>query len=64
MELYELKRGFYDKSVEYMGNSKNLTGITEMLISMYLTHYQIHKNLTFKIENNAKRKGENGRENK
>jgi hypothetical protein len=63
MDLYELKSGFYEKSVEFMGHSKNLTGITELLLSMYLTHYLIKKELPFKIENNAKRIGENGRAN-
>jgi hypothetical protein len=63
MDLYEFKSGFYEKSVEYMGHSKNLTGITELLVSMYLTNYLIKKDLPFKIENNAKRLGENGREN-
>jgi hypothetical protein len=60
MDLYEFKSGFYEKNVEYMGHSKNLTGITELLVSMYLTQYLIKKDLPFKIENNAKRIGENG----
>ncbi|WP_282156350.1 hypothetical protein [Cytobacillus gottheilii] len=63
MDLYEFKSGFYEKSVEYMGHSKNLTGITELLVSMYLKNYLIKKNSPLKIENNAKRIGENGRQN-
>ncbi|MGY0691329.1 hypothetical protein ACW2QC_00890 [Virgibacillus sp. FSP13] len=63
MELYELKNGFYEKSVEFMGHSKNLTGITELLVTMYLTRYKIERDLPFNIENNARRRGENGREN-
>ena len=63
MNLVELKRGFYDKSTEYMGHSKNLTGITELLVSMYLAHYLLKKELPLKIEHNAKRIGENRREN-
>jgi len=63
IDLYELKSGFYEKSVEFMGHSKDLTGITELLVSMYLKHFLIEKDLPFNIENNAKRTGENGREN-
>lgn len=63
MGLYEFKRDFYEKSTEYMGHSKNLTGITELLVRMYLSHYLMKKDLPFEIEHNAIRIGENGRKN-
>jgi hypothetical protein len=62
-DLYDLKKGFYEKSVEYMGHSKNLTGITELVVNMYLNHWVKSQSLPYILKRNFKVKGVNGKEN-
>lgn len=62
-EIYDLKNGFYEKTVEYMKNSKNLTGVTELLINMFLRHFFSTQTIPLQIENQTRLKGENGHEN-
>jgi len=62
-ELYDLKKGFYEKSVEYMGHSQNLTGITELILNMFFTHFVSELNLPYSIERTKKIAGLNGRKN-
>lgn len=60
-ELYDLKSGFCEKSVEYMGHSQNLSGITELVLNMYITHFISELNLPYSIERTKKILGLNGR---
>lgn len=62
-DLYAMKREFYKKSAEYMGHSKNLTGVTELLTSMYLKQFLKEKDLPLGLEPSATRAGENGQVN-
>lgn len=62
-ELYDLKKGFYEKSTEYMGHANNLTGITELLINMYVTHFLDANRLRYNINRNCSIVGANGHEN-
>lgn len=62
-DLYNLKIGFYEKSVEYMGHSNNLTGITELVVNMYLNHWVEAQSLPYTLKRNYKVKGVNGKDN-
>ncbi|ADU28509.1 hypothetical protein [Evansella cellulosilytica] len=62
-DLYNLKKDFYDKSVEFMGHSNNLTGITELVVNMYLNHWVEAQSLPYTLKRNYKVKGVNGKEN-
>lgn len=62
-QLYDLKYGFYEKSVEYMGHSQNLTGITELVMNMYIAHFVSELRLPYTIEPTKKIRGLNGRPN-
>ncbi|MDZ5472682.1 hypothetical protein SM124_13165 [Bacillus sp. 31A1R] len=62
-DLYDLKKGFYEKSVEFMGHSKNLTGITELILNLYFNHFLGALHSPYDIQRNYKLVGQNGREN-
>ncbi|WP_026674094.1 hypothetical protein [Alkalihalobacterium bogoriense] len=62
-ELYDLKRGFYEKCAEYMGHSNNLTGITELLINLYLKSFLEANKVNYSIHSNFPLEGANGRVN-
>lgn len=62
-DLYALKKDFYETCYDYMGHTKDLTGITELLVNMYLTSFAETMCLTYKIERNYKVEGYNGHEN-
>ena len=49
-ELFDIKRGFYEKCREYMGHSKNMTGITELLVVMYMKHFLVNQDMLYSLE--------------
>ncbi|WP_336769770.1 hypothetical protein [Bacillus bombysepticus] len=62
-ELYSLKNEFYESCYEYMGHTNDLTGITELLINMYLVNYLNHKGFPYNLKRNYPCKGVNGHDN-
>ncbi|HHT7235530.1 TPA: hypothetical protein ACTZ5V_000448 [Bacillus cereus] len=63
-DLYIIKDRFYTKCNEYKGNTDNLTGLTELLVAMFLKAFKEELNLSYNIESDATRTGYNNRENK
>ncbi|MCU4798623.1 hypothetical protein OB971_26835 [Bacillus cereus] len=63
-DLYIIKDRFYTKCNEYKGNAENLTGLTELLVAMFLKAFKEELNLSYNIESDATRTGYNNRENK
>ncbi|GAB6461482.1 hypothetical protein bcgnr5390_11290 [Bacillus luti] len=59
-DLYALKSEFYEVCNEYMGHTKDLTGITELLVNMYLVNFFEKKCMPFRIERNYPCGGKNG----
>ncbi|KZD43482.1 hypothetical protein B4083_0882 [Bacillus cereus] len=63
-DLYIIKERFYTKCNEYKGNTDNLTGLTELLVSMFLKAFKDELNLQYNIESDVPKIGYNHRENK
>ncbi|PEJ55024.1 hypothetical protein CN676_05710 [Bacillus wiedmannii] len=62
-DLYIIKERFYTKCNEYKGNTDNLTGLTELLVAMFLKAFKEELNLPYTIESDVSRTGYNNREN-
>ncbi|KUH41415.1 hypothetical protein [Bacillus mycoides] len=62
-DLYIIKERFYTKCNEYKGNTDNLTGLTELLVAMFLKAFKGELNLPYTIESDVSRTGYNNREN-
>ena len=54
-DLYILKDRFYKKCEEYKGDTKDLTGFTELLVAMFLKAFKEELNLPLKLENEFQR---------
>ena len=63
-DLYIIKERFYTKCNEYKGNTDNLTGLTELLVAMFLKAFKDELNLQYNIESDVPKIGYNHRENK
>ncbi|GAB6552401.1 hypothetical protein bcgnr5378_05520 [Bacillus cereus] len=59
-DLFALKSEFYEVCNEYMGHTKDLTGITELLVNMYLVNFFENKGMPYRIMRNYPRRGKNG----
>ena len=52
-DLYIIKERFYTKCNEYKGNTDNLTGLTELLVAMFLKAFKDELNLQYNIESDV-----------
>ncbi|MFB7641392.1 hypothetical protein, partial [Peribacillus butanolivorans] len=62
-DLYTIKERFYNTCLEYKGDTKDLTGITELIVSIFLKAFKDELNLSLKLENSVSKVGYNLREN-
>ncbi|MDW0113094.1 hypothetical protein QT711_07840 [Sporosarcina saromensis] len=62
-DLYSLKERFYKKCEVYKGDTKDLTGFTEVLVSMFLKAFKEELHIPLELENGVSKVGINQRKN-
>lgn len=62
-DLYIIKERFYRKCDEYKGNTDDLTGLTELLVAMFLKAFKDELNIKYTIKSDIKKIGYNNKEN-